>query len=295
MDYRDEVFISVAESLSFSRAAKELYISQPAVTKHIKELESRLNTTLFLRKGNKIYLTTSGKVAYSKLKEIRSQYRELEFELGQLSGAFKGELRVGASSTIGQYLIPKVLAEFHQRYPEITLHLYNGNSTEIEQKLIDGEVDVALVENSSSQSDIRYRDLTNDNIVAITDSKSVYARKRSITVADLPHIPIVLRERGSGTLEVISDALSNHSILLDQLNIFIHLGSTEAIKNFMESFDGVALVSERAVIKELQSKIVTKLDIKGVDFSRKFRTAVRYGNETKLQKLFLGFICDYSF
>src|SRR5690554_1094718 len=126
MDYRDTVFLAVAENLSFSKAANELFISQPAVTKHIKELESKLNSTLFDRKGNKIYLTKSGEITYGYLKKILHQYEELEFELGRMNNLFKGTLRIGASSTISQYLLPQVIAEFHKRYPEIELFVYNG-------------------------------------------------------------------------------------------------------------------------------------------------------------------------
>lgn len=128
MDYRDTVFLAVAENLSFSKAANELFISQPAVTKHIKELESKLNSTLFERKGNKIYLTKAGEICYSYLKKIMQQYEALNFELGQMNNTFKGTLRIGASSTISQYLLPKVIADFHRRYPEIELFIYNGNS-----------------------------------------------------------------------------------------------------------------------------------------------------------------------
>jgi len=295
MDYRDEVFLLVAENLSFSRAAEDLFISQPAVTKHVKELESRLNIALFERKGNKIYLTKAGKLIYTYLKKIKQDYQEMEFELGRLNDTFKGILRIGASSTISQYIIPKVIAAFHKRYPKIDLHLLNGNSFEMEQKLFENEIDLALVENESSQSSMKYIDFLDDEIVIVTGSNSVYAKKRSISADDLQTLPLVLREKGSGTLEVIQKALLKYNIPIDQLNILIHLGSTEAIKNFLCDFDGIALVSANSIEKELRLKEITKLELKGIRLNRKFRIALMQGHEVSATKLFIEFLSDYNF
>lgn len=294
MDYRDNVFLSVAEKLSFSKAAEELFISQPAVTNHIKSLEDKLNITLFERKGNRIYLTKAGELAYSRLKLIQQKYNELEFELGQLNNSFKGKLRIGASSTISQYLIPGVMASFFKRYPHIEIFLYNGNSFEIEQKLLNAEIDLAMVENESSQGNIKYIEFVDDEIVAVTGANSVYAKRKLISVADFMKIPLVLREKGSGTLEVIKKSLNRHNIALDKLNILVHLGSTETIKNFLSNFDGIALVSEKSIEKELKLKEIVKLNIKGVNMNRKFRIALRYGYEGLVPQLFMQFLSNYN-
>ena len=295
MDYRDKVFLAVAENLSFSKAANELFISQPAVTKHIKELESKLNSALFERKGNKVYLTKAGKMTYDYLKKIKQQYEELEFELGRMNDTFKGTLRIGASSTISQYIIPKVIALFHKRYPKIELFLFNGNSFEMEQKLLENEIEIALVENDSSQSNIKYIDFIDDEIVVVTGSQSVYAKLKSISLIDFQQIPIVLREKGSGTLDVIQKHLLKNNIKFENLNILIHLGSTEAIKNFLCDFDGIALVSEKAIKKELLLKQITKINIKGIQFNRTFRIAHRQGPETLSSKLFAEFLFKYNY
>lgn len=294
MDYRDTVFLAVAENLSFSKAAAELFISQPAVTNHIKELESKLNCTLFERKGNKIYLTKAGELTYRYLKIIKQQYEELEFDLGILNDTFKGILRIGASSTISQYLIPKIIAAFHKRYPKIELHLFSGNSFEMEQKLLESEIDMALVENESSQSNIKYIDFLDDEIIVVTGSNSVYAKLKSISTADLQQIPIVLREKGSGTLEIVQKTLIKHNIIFDKLNIVIHLGSTEAIKNFLSDFDGIALVSEKSIEKELRLKEITKIPIKGINFNRKFRIALRQGYKSLSTELYIDFLLHYN-
>lgn len=295
MDFRDKVFISVAEHLSFSRAAGDLNISQPAVTRHIKELEERYSTNLFERKGNKIYLTKAGEKVYNAFKQIANQYRELDFEIGQMHESFAGEFRIGASSTISQYVIPRVIASFHKRYPKIQIFLMNGNSFEMEKALMNNQVDLALVENSSSQPGIRYKNFLDDELIVVTGANSVYAKREEIRKDELLQIPIVLREQGSGTLEVIKEALSKQKIDFERLNTLIHLGSTESIKNFLADFDGLAIVSEKTVSTELYLKTLVKLKVSGFTIPRKFRISFKMGHKSRQVELFENFLLSYNF
>lgn len=294
MDYRDSVFISVAENLSFSKAANDLHISQPAITRHIKELEERYKTTLFERKGNKIYLTTAGEKVYQAFKKISQQYRNLDFEIGQLHHNFSGEFKLGASSTISQYVIPKIIASFHKRYPQIQIYLLNGNSFEMENLLLDNKIDLALVENQSIQSGVQYTNFLDDELIIVTGKNSVYAKHDTISLQDLTQIPIVLREQGSGTLEVIQHTLKKQNIHFEQLNTLIHLGSTESIKNFLQDFDGLAIVSEKAVQNELYLQTLVKIKIVGFSISRKFRIAYKQGHKSKQVELFENFLVNYN-
>lgn len=295
MDYRDIVFIAVAEHLSFSKAGEDLHISQPAVTKHIKELEGKYNVSLFERKGNKIYLTREGKLVYNSFKKIQQLYRELDFDIGQLNSDISGEFIIGASSTISQYLIPKTIAAFHKRYPKINIRLINGNSFDMEQLLLSNKIDMALVENYSSLSGIRYRNFLDDELIVVTGGNSVYSKRKRITKSDLLQVPIVLRERGSGTLEVIKEALSKQNLAFDSLNTHIHLGSTESIKNFLLDFDGVAIVSEKAVETELHLKSLVKLNVTDFTIPRKFRIALKHGHKSRQVELFEEFLFCYNF
>ena len=294
MDYRDTVFLSVAENLNFSKSANDLNISQPAVSRHIKELEERYKTNLFERKSNKIYLTEAGEKVYNAFKEIAQLYRNLDFEIGQMHNSIAGEFIIGASSTISQYVIPKVIASFHKRYPKIRINLMNGNSFEMEKLLLDNRVDIALVENFSSQSGISYRDFLDDELIVITGKDSVYAKRENITKEDLLQIPIVLREPGSGTLEVIKQTLSQQNIAFENLNTLIHLGSTESIKNFLQDFDGLAIVSEKSVQAELYLKTLVKLKVGGFTISRKFRIAYKHGHKSQQVELFENFLSSYN-
>lgn len=295
MDYRDKVFMSVAENLSFSKAADQMFISQPAITRHIQELEDRYKITLFERKGNKIYLTTAGKKIYNSYKVIAQQYRELDFEIGQINDSVIGDFKIGASSTISQYIIPKAIASFHKKYPKGQFFLTNGNSFEMENLLLDNKIDMALVENITSQSGIRYRDFLDDELIVVTGIHSVYSRKKTFTKDDLSSIPIVLREQGSGTLEVIKDAFTKHGIDFDIIKTPIHLGSTESIKNFLLDFDGLAIVSERAVKNELYHKSLVKINVNGFRIPRKLRIACKLGHKSRQVELFETFLLNYNF
>lgn len=295
MDYRDLVFLSVASNMNITRAAEELHISQPAVSKHIKEMESKMGIALLERKGNRVYLTKAGEKAFKYLNIIKQQYSEMEFDLAQTVSGFKGSLRVGASSTIAQYVLPAVLAAFHKRYPDIKVSLFNGNSVEIENLLLERKVDIAMVENESSHSGIKYYSFMKDRIVAVAATNSVYAGIDEITPAELNKIPLILRERGSGTLEVTERALKKRGVDLDTLNIFMNLGTTEAIKNLLENFDGIALVSEWAVKREVVDKRFKVLEIKGLKISREFRVAFASGPVLKIPSLLFSFLKEFRF
>lgn len=295
MDYRDTVFLLVAEQRSFSKAAESLHISQPAVSRHIKEMELRYDASLFDRKGNRIYLTAAGEKVYHALREIAQHYRNLNFEMGEMHSVQSGEIIIGASSTIAQYVIPRVMASFHKRYSHIQLHLKNGNSSEMEQLLLDNRVDLALVENLSSQGGIRYRDFLHDELIVVTGKNSLYAERATIEKEDLQQIPLVLREEGSGTLEVIRQLFARHQIPFRDLNTPIHLGSTESIKNFLLDFNGLAIISEKAVQNELYLKTLVKLQVTDIIFPRKFRIAQKIGHKSRLTDLFVQYLLNYRF
>lgn len=145
-DFRLKVFQSVAKNLSFTKASQDLFISQPAITKHIQELESTYQTRLFDRQGSKICLTESGKLLLEHCERILEDYKRLEYEMHLLHNEYKGGLKLGASSTISQYVLPPLLASFIKKFPHISLSLTNGNTREIETALQEHNIDLGLVE-----------------------------------------------------------------------------------------------------------------------------------------------------
>ena len=294
MHFRIRVFLAVADNLSFTKAASALFISQPAVTKHIKELENQLGITLFERRGNRITLTLAGEKVYKYARSSAMLYSELEHELSQLKDRYEGSLRIGASSTISQYVVPEVLASFHSQYPDIKLTLLNGNSFEIEQLLLEGKIDMGLVENFSSRADLRYMRFLEDEIVAVAGAKSNIAQKKPLDLNELSSVPLVIREQGSGTLEVIDEYLRKYGLRMNMLLVILHLGSTEAIKNFLTTFEGMGLVSIRALKKELQLKSLSIIPFRDMKIQRHFRIVLPKGYDPGFAGLFIQFLQSYN-
>ncbi|APD06038.1 putative HTH-type transcriptional regulator YcgK [Flavobacteriaceae bacterium UJ101] len=292
-DFRLKVFYTVAERLSFTRAAEILLISQPAVTKHIKELETHLNVILFKRLGNTIVLTKEGVLLQKYVEKIFKVYHELEEELIDLQkdDSLKvGELKIGASTTLSQYVLPEILADFTQRYPKIKIAVISGNSYEIEQLLINEKIDFGIVESNSNSPQIHYDPYLDDEIVLITNYNSDLIPKKIMTINDLSKHPFVLREIGSGTLDVIQHAVNENGVKIKNLNIELYIGATEGIKSFIESRKNrLAFISKYALLERDYKKIRT-IRIENFKIEREFRfIRLMSGKDTALYNLFFDF------
>lgn len=290
LDFRLKVFQSVAQNLSFTKASNELFITQPAITKHIKELESKFEVKLFNRIGNKISLTHAGSILLSYADHIISLHNEAKYELSQFKGNLAGNLRIGASTTIAQYVIPSALAKFNKRFPEIKLTLMNGNTEYIEHRLLKNDIDIGIVEGKPTNSDIRYSSFLNDELLVFTSAQNSSIPK-SVSNDELTKLPLVLRERGSGTLEIIEKNLQHYQINPKQINVLMFLGSTEAIKSFIKTGNGVGIVSRFAIEQELSNNIFRLINTPGLKFHRQFYFISPKGPEpVGLAKLFLDFL-----
>jgi len=288
-DFRLKVFYSVSKNQSFTKAAAELFITQPAVTKHVKLLEESLGVRLFERKGNFIVLTAAGEVLFRYATEIFRLYQEATFELGTLKKQYQGSLRLGASTTIGQYLISPILASFHEKFPQIELTLLNGNSEFIENAVLSKSIDLGIVEGKKHHNSLKYTEFMDDELVAVVHIKSKFAKQASISLDDLPDIPLVLRERGSGTLEVIESALKEKGLKLSNLSIVMHLGSTESIKSFLEHSQAMSFMSIRAIQKELKREEFRIVSIKDFEILRTFSFVNLHGQQDNLSSIFMQF------
>ena len=269
-DFRLKVFITAARTLSFTRTAERLYISQPAVSRHIGELESRYRVPLFVRRGSRLELTAAGQVLLEAVGRISDDYRRLEYEMSLCANQAEGELRLGASTTIAQYLLPPALARFTARFPGVRVSVLSGNSGQIERALADREIDLGMVESVSRRQGLHYTLFRPDELVLVASPGGRYARTESVTPEALCRIPLVLREDGSGTLEVIAAALAGVGLRLSQLEVAMRLGTTEGIKSFVRNSDAMALVSVISVVDELRSGALRIVDIEGLTLTRDF-------------------------
>ncbi|WP_281233586.1 LysR family transcriptional regulator [Flavobacterium gelatinilyticum] len=287
MDFRLKVFYTVALRLNFTKAATELYITQPAVSKHIQELEETYKTKLFERNGSKIALTPAGKILLKHTKDIFEIYREIDFEMSSFINERQGLLRLGASTTISQYIISPVLARFHQKQKDIKVNLLNGNTEQIENALINKEIEIGIVEGQSKNQSIKYIPFLNDELVLVCSSNNPFAKQNEISVNDLKSMKFITRERGSGTLEVIEFALKNLNLKLSDLQIEMQLGSTESIKSYLLNSDCLAFMSIHAVSKELKNKELIVLDVENLEIERYFYIITLQGKSDPLSELFI--------
>ena len=289
-DFRLKVFYTVARRLNFTKAAEELAISQPAVSKHIKELESQFNLVLFDRRGNRVFLSSAGEVLLKHTEAMQEIYRQMEFDLNQINQTNKGVLHVGSSTSITQYILPPLLARFHRIHQDVKVELVNGNTEQIEQALLDKKIQMGVIEGKSKRREIHYTPFLEDEIVLVCSSKHTLAKKEEIKSQDLKNMPFLIREPGSGTLEVTADALKAIGIRLSDLKVEMQLGSTEAIKSYLQHSECVAFLSLHTILEELESGTLKIIDIKRLSIRRNFYFITPQGQEGGLPSLLIRFL-----
>lgn len=294
-DFRLKVFNTVAKRLNFTKAANELNITQPAVSKHIKEIEQQLNTKLFDRNSSKIKLTTSGIALLKYSEKIFTIYRELEFEISQLNQKHEGVFRIGASTTIAQYVLPALLADFHQQFKDIKVQLSIHNTEVIEQLLIEQKIDLGMIEGLSKNKSFQYRPFIKDEIVLVASAHHPLVHKNSISIAELTHTPLLLREPGSGTLETIAFELKKLGIKLSELKLEMQLANTESIKGYLLHSNCMAFVSIHSILQELKNKTLVVVDVKNLEILRDFYFIQSQGEQAAMVNLFLKFAKSYNF
>lgn len=269
-DFRLEVFYTVAKRLSFTKAAATLLISQPAVTKHIYELEQQYDNKLFERKGNKILLTAAGELLLSHTETLFEIYRRIDFDMNALVHKMEGTLHLGTSTTISQYVIAPLLASFRQKFAGIQINLINGNTEQIERALVEKEIEFGIVEGRSRNQEINYTEFIKDEIVLVCAANHPLAGHASLKPEELRKVSFVMREQGSGTLEVVDHALKEVGLRVSELMVEIQLGSTESIKAYLMHSHCMAFISVHALTNELKSGTLRVVDIAELNIVRNF-------------------------
>ncbi len=289
-DFRLKAFYSVAKNLSFTKASQELFVSQPAVTRHIQELESLYQVRLFDRKGNSISLTEAGRLMLEHCERILAEYRKLEYDMHLLNNEYVGELRLGASTTISRYVLPPVLAKFTERFPGIRVSLIDMNSRHIEKALQEHRIDLGMVEGVFRLPNLRYESFLCDELVPVVYASGRWKECDELPLEEFVRVPLVLRERGSGTLDAIEMALSEKGLKLSSLNVRMYLGSTESIKSFLRCSDCMGIVSVFAVDRELRAGEFRVVEVDGLQFRRHFCFVSSQGQDTDVAQNFMQFV-----
>lgn len=261
------VFVAVAREGNVTRAAKRLSLSQPALSKQLAELEQGLSATLFDRLPRGMRMTAAGEVLLRHAERIFAAESAAESEIAALTGLRAGKLAIGASTTIGSYLIPSVFGAFRRAHPDVRLELEIANTAAIQGMVGDGRIDLGLTEGSVPGEQFAVEVLHYDEMVAVAPPghRWLHGKKRRLQLADLAEEPFLCRERGSGSREVIEAALAERGLNLEPA---MALGSTEAIKNAVAAGLGVAILSRLTVELEVSSGRLALLDLRDLSLRR---------------------------
>jgi LysR family transcriptional regulator, transcriptional activator of the cysJI operon len=246
------VFRAVAEEMSFRRAAEVLHLSQPAVSQHIRLLEEEAEARLFDRArgdghGSQISLTEAGRVLLGYATTAAETMVEARRALAALNDEAVGELRLGASTTVAQYVLPRILGAFLKQYEQVKVSLVSGNTEHIVEAVAERRVVLGIIEGPAMRRDVKTERMVRDEMVLIVGPKHPWARGReAVAVEELAKVPMLLRERGSGSRRVVERALKKAGMPLRSLQVTMELDSTEAILSGVEAGLGVGFVSRLA-------------------------------------------------
>jgi DNA-binding transcriptional LysR family regulator len=251
-DRRLQVFYTVAKQLSFTKAAEQLFMTQPAVTFQVKQLEEHFNTRLFERNHGRIALTAAGELVLGYAERILTLSEEMDTRVSELTGAVSGALLLGASTTIAEYMLPQILGEFKAAHPEVQAHMMVANSETIVNRVADHSIDIGLIESPSYLPSLQNEVCCDDELVVICAPGHALAQRKTLRAQDLASVAWVRREPGSGTREFTDNYIRECGLGPDDLDVVMELGSPEAMKGAVATGSAVAVVSRATITKELQ-------------------------------------------
>jgi len=261
-DRRLKVFHTVARLLSFTKAAEALHMTQPAVTFQVRQLEEYFNTRLFDRTHNKVNLTPAGERVSEFAERIFYLYSEMENTVRDLTGEVSGAITVGASTTIAEYLLPALLGEFKNQYPDINLRLKVSNSEGVVSMVEHNVIDLGLVESPVSNKNLIVEVCHDDQLVVVAAPVHELARRGGkVKATDIVRYPFVSREEGSGTRDFIMQYLMEAKVKPADMDFCLELGSPEAIKGAVEAGMGITIISRSIIGKELKLNTLCELQL----------------------------------
>ncbi|MCT2537880.1 LysR family transcriptional regulator [Aquibacillus koreensis] len=292
MDQQLLAFVTVVEKNNFTRAAETLHLTQSAITLAVKALEKKYGAQLLDRSNKHVRLTKAGEIVYYHAKEILSNYEKMKRLVEDLSHNASGKLLIGASYTFGEYILPKLLASFNKRYPKIEPDISIHNSTFVINQLINGELDLGIIEGKIEHQQIDIIPFAQDEMLMIVAKDHPLANIEEIEISELTHETWIIREEGSGTRQVLDRLFQDNLFTPKQTRTF---GSSQIIKESVEAGLGIALLSQWVFRKEMQLGTIKAIRIKEQPILRKFFYAVRKSDfQPKTTHLFLEFLIESS-
>lgn len=289
-DFRLRVFCTVAEFQSFTRAGQVLYITQPAVSFQIKSLEEEFGTKLFIREQNRVILTDVGKVLFKYAREILKKYEEVEKEIGAITKSLKGKLTVGMTTIIGKYYLPLVIKDFKNKYPDVEVVTKISNTQNIVNSLIENALDLCIVSKPLIEDHFLCIPYIRAELVLIVPPDHRWVNKGLITFEELLDEPFIVREEGSGTRDIIVEYFQQKGKRIEDLNIIMTLGNTEAIKGAVESGAGVSIIQKCAIKTEVKVGSIRIVKIEDMQMFQSFTIVYPKKFRRLITERFLKFI-----
>ena len=253
-------FYHAAKSQNFTQAARELFITQPAVTAHIKSLESVCNLALFKKKGRKLYLTYEGRILYDHVCKIFEYEKTIEKAINGMLKLSVGMLRVGTTKTYARFLMPSLLSHFIKVYPNIKIVLNEGPSHDMIMDLLEFNNDVAVISKVISKEEVSYTPFRHEELVLILSPSHPLAAHRSISFEQLAREPILMKESGSGTRQAVNELFEANKCVP---NILMESGNIELIKQLVMQREGVSFLVSVGVAQEISEKKLATVQLKG--------------------------------
>ncbi|MDP9741020.1 UNVERIFIED_ORG: DNA-binding transcriptional LysR family regulator [Bacillus sp. B2I3] len=287
-----KVFVTVIEQKNFSRAGDILNLSQPGVSLHIRNLENELGTKLIYRSPKQVQITEPGKILYRHAKQMLNHYETAKREINEFNNVVSGTMKIGASFTIGEYYLPKVLAEFAAQYPMVDIQIIISNSNDVIQGIRSNKLDIGLIEGETDYKDIDVRPFMNDEMIVVVPPNHPLSQMDLIEGNMLQNQTWVLREQGSGTRTYSDKLLSSLELNIKKTFIFT---SIQGVKEAVMAGLGIALLSRLTVQKELKSNELKTFHLKNEPLIRPFSIVKKLDFEaSKAMELFLRKVEEFA-
>jgi DNA-binding transcriptional LysR family regulator len=288
-NFRLKVFRAVAEHRHFRKAAEHLNLTQPGVTQHIRALEETFAVPLFDRTGKEVTLTPAGVILLRHVKQLDALIARAEEEMSALVGEVRGELRIAASMTIAQFVLPHILGDFVRRHPSVHIAIESSKTEEVINLIVSQRAALGLIEGPAHSRDVTVEPWIEDELVLAIPASHEWDNTPEIAMTDLREARLLIRERGSGTREIVEQSMAEHGFALRDLKFVMEVDSTEGILASIEAGLGVGFVSRRALRRSLLLGMLKMVPIRRVHLKRQFSIVYSHGPEPKgLPGLFLS-------
>ncbi|HMM20130.1 MAG TPA: LysR family transcriptional regulator [Selenomonadales bacterium] len=270
LDIQLHIFKTVVECNSFSRAARELHLTQSSVSQQIRKLEDHYGVKLFDRLYRRIVITEAGKTLYPFARRLETLYQEIDGGMQRLTGDVSGAVHIGASLTVGEYLLPRFLIDFKGQYPKVDMTMEVQNSEQITLLVADAAIDLGFIEGPVALPEVLGRMPCGGDELAVVTRPGQDFGAEPLPLARLLTEPWIMREKTSGTRQVFEQFLEKHQLPRQNLAVTMELASTQAVKQAVKSGLGMTAISSLAVAEELEAGALVRIPLLEGAISREF-------------------------